>query len=202
MGSAHAMLSSFCHVSHQVSPIPPPLNRQEAGEIRQENQAGHGSCLPAYGNCWGLPGAGASLLLTQAVVSFVWVALVFPPPATHMLKYHGHVAEDDERRGQNRPLVERHDELVPLKFPDLVGYRLYLKKRIAETDQSHKTKKNHYFLKYQLPPSILPIHPPVCLKSGHSLEDRNQEVDQKDVCHQEIAGHDGRHNPCSCLAWR
>lgn len=197
------MPSSFWHVSHQVGPIPTPLNRQEAGEIRQENQAGHGSCQPAYGNYWELPGADASLPLTQAVVSFIWVTLVFSPPATHMLEYHGHVTEDDERRGQNRPLVKRHDELVPLKFPDLVGYRLYLKKRIAETDQSHKTKKkNHYFLKYQLPPSMLPIHPPVCLKSGHSLEDRNQEVDQKDVCHQEIAGHDGRHNPRSCLAWR
>lgn len=80
-----------------------------------------------------------------------------------MLEYHGHVTEDDERRGQNRPLMERHDELVPLKFPDLVGYRLYLKKRIAETDQSHKTKKKKSLLFEISAPSIHAAHPSTCL---------------------------------------
>lgn len=36
----------------------------------------------------------------------------------------------------------------------------------------------------------------------HSLENSNQEVHQKDVCNQEVTGHDGRNNPCSCLARR
>lgn len=66
--------------------------------------------------------AGAGLQLTQAVVPFIRVTLMLPPPAAHVLEYHGHVTEDDEWWGQNRPLVESHDELVPLKFPYLVGY--------------------------------------------------------------------------------
>lgn len=111
----------------------------------------------------GLPAAGASLLLTQAIVSFIRVTLVFPPSATHMLEYHRHVAEDDERWGQNWPLVESHDELVPLKFPYLVGYRLYLKKCIAETDQRVTQQKiNHYF--FEIPaPSIHAAHPSTCM---------------------------------------
>lgn len=111
-------------------PVPSPKIR-----VRQENQGRRGSCLTAYGNCWELPAAGAGLQLTQAVVPFVLVTLMLPPPAAHMLEDHGHVTEDDERWGQNRPLVESHDELVPLKFPYLVGYRLDLKKCIAETDR-------------------------------------------------------------------
>lgn len=102
--------------------------------MRQENQAGHGSCPTAYGASWELPAAGAGLQLTQAVVPFIRVTLMLPPSAAHMLEYHGHVTEDDERWRQNWSLMESHDELVPLKFPYLVGYRLDLKKCIAETD--------------------------------------------------------------------
>jgi len=36
----------------------------------------------------------------------------------------------------------------------------------------------------------------------HSLENGNKEVHQKDVCNQKVTGHDGRNNPCSCLAGR
>lgn len=59
---------------------------------------------------------------TQAIVPFIWVALMFPPSATQVLEYHGHVAEDDQRWGQNRPFMESHDELISLKLPHLVGY--------------------------------------------------------------------------------
>lgn len=60
--------------------------------------------------------------LTQAVVPFIGVTLMFPPSATQVLEYHGHVAEDDQRWGQNWPFMESHDELIPLKLPNLVGY--------------------------------------------------------------------------------
>lgn len=72
--------------------------------------------------------------LTQAIVPLIRVALVFSPSAAHMLEYHGHVAKDDQRWGQNRPLMESHDELIPLKLPHLVGYRFYLEKCIAEIE--------------------------------------------------------------------
>lgn len=72
--------------------------------------------------------------LTQAVVPLVWVALVFSPSAAQMLEDHGHVAKDDQRWGQNRPFVESHDKLIPLKLPHLVGYGFYLKECIAEIE--------------------------------------------------------------------
>ena len=71
--------------------------------------------------CSVVAGGGHSKL-TQAIVPFIWVTLVFSPSATQVLEYHGHVAEYDQRWGQNGPFMESHDELIPLKLPHLVGY--------------------------------------------------------------------------------
>lgn len=34
------------------------------------------------------------------------------------------------------------------------------------------------------------------------LKDSDEEVDQQDVCHEKVAGHDGWHDPGACLAGR
>jgi len=41
------------------------------------------------------------------------------------------VAEDDERRGQDGPVVEGHDQLISLELPHLVGDGLHLKEGVA-----------------------------------------------------------------------
>lgn len=53
------------------------------------------------------------------------------PATAQVLEDHGDVAEDDERRRQDRPLVKGHDQLVTLELPHLVGDGLHLEERIA-----------------------------------------------------------------------
>lgn len=53
------------------------------------------------------------------------------PATAQVLEDHGDVAEDDERRGKDRPLVEGHDQLVTLELPHLIGDGLHLEERVA-----------------------------------------------------------------------
>lgn len=41
------------------------------------------------------------------------------------------VAEDDERRRQDGAVMERHDQLISLELPHLVGNGLDFKERVA-----------------------------------------------------------------------
>lgn len=62
---------------------------------------------------------------------------MLPPATAQVLEDHGHVTEDDEGRGEDGPLVEGHDELVPLELPHLVGDGLHLKEGVAMTTDSN-----------------------------------------------------------------
>lgn len=55
------------------------------------------------------------------------------------------VAEDDERRWQDGTVVERHDQLISLELPDLVGNGLDLKESVA-LGRETKTKSSQYTL--------------------------------------------------------
>lgn len=48
------------------------------------------------------------------------------------------VAQDDQRRRQDGAVVERHDQLVSLELPHLVGNGLHLKERVAEGHQTER----------------------------------------------------------------
>lgn len=52
---------------------------------------------------------------------------MFAEPPQHNVD----VGEDDEWRGQDGPVVEGHDQLLPLEFPNLVGDGLHLKEGVA-----------------------------------------------------------------------
>ena len=62
--------------------------------------------------------------------------MLAPPAATAEPPQHDvDVGEDDERGGQDGPVVEGHDQLVPLELPDLVGDGLHLKEGVAESEK-------------------------------------------------------------------
>ena len=63
------------------------------------------------------------------------------PAAAQVLEYHGHVTEDDERWGQDGPLVEGHDQLVALELPHLVGDRLHFEERVAMVTDKHRRQR-------------------------------------------------------------
>lgn len=46
------------------------------------------------------------------------------------------MAEDDERWRQDRPVMERHYELIPLELPHLVGDRLDFKESVAANQRA------------------------------------------------------------------
>lgn len=48
------------------------------------------------------------------------------------------MAEDDERWWQDGPVMERHDKLIPLELPHLVGDGLDFKESVA-ADQRAKS---------------------------------------------------------------
>lgn len=73
-----------------------------------------------------------SMKLTQPVVCLIWIAFMFPPSAAYVLKYHSHVTEDDQWRGQDWSFMECHNKLIPLKLPDLIRYRFNFKKCVAK----------------------------------------------------------------------
>lgn len=92
---------------------------------KQEEPGARWSCAIPYrsrGDSCSVVARGCHPKLTQAIVPFIWITLVFPPSATQVLEYHGHVAEYDQRWGQNGPFMESHDELIPLELPHLIGY--------------------------------------------------------------------------------
>lgn len=60
-------------------------------------------------------------LHTQSPVTLVLVPITLPAAAADPLDDDVDVAEDNHRWGQDRPVMERHDQLVPLELPDLVG---------------------------------------------------------------------------------
>lgn len=45
---------------------------------------------------------------------------------------HDDVADEDERRRENRPSLILHDHRVTLELPDLIGDHLHFAKRVAE----------------------------------------------------------------------
>lgn len=87
-----------------------------------------------YEKHWKIPSLHY-LSLTQSIVSLIWVTFVLPPSAAEVLKYHRHVAENDQRRWQNRSFMECHDKLVPLKLPNLVRYRFDFEKCVARRQE-------------------------------------------------------------------
>lgn len=87
-----------------------------------------------YERHWKVPSVHY-LSLTQSIVSLIRVTFMLPPSAAEVLKYHCHVAENDQRRWQNRSFVECHDELVPLELPDLVRYRFHFEKCVARRQE-------------------------------------------------------------------
>lgn len=72
------------------------------------------------------------------------------PSAAEVLKYHRHMAENDQRWWENRSFMERHDELVPLKLPNLIRYRFDFEKCVARRQE----EENNIRLKMAL--SALP----------------------------------------------
>lgn len=64
------------------------------------------------------------------------------PATAQVLEDHGDVAEDDERRRKDRPLVKSHDQLVALELPHLIGDGLHLEERVAAvTNDGFKKKR-------------------------------------------------------------
>lgn len=123
---------------------------------------------------------GCRLKLTQAVVPFIRVALVFPPSAAQVLEYHGHVAEDDQGWGQNRSFMESHDELIPLKLPHLVGYRFYFKKCVAKIEtKDNQVRKVHCFLKQRLPFTPAVLVRPMCSEGSTYLKTAMRRLTSK-----------------------
>ena len=59
--------------------------------------------------------------LTQSAIPLVRVAIVFFAAPPDAFKKDVHVAENDERWREDGAVVERHDELISLELPYLVG---------------------------------------------------------------------------------
>lgn len=57
----------------------------------------------------------------------------WPPSAAAAQPFEDNVdvGEDDKGGGQDRTVVEGHDELITLELPHLVGDGLHLKERVA-----------------------------------------------------------------------
>lgn len=87
-----------------------------------------------YERHWKVPSV-YYLSLTQSIVSLIRVTFMLPPSAAEVLKYHRHVAENNQRRWENRSFMECHDKLVPLKLPNLVWYRFDFEKRVARRQE-------------------------------------------------------------------
>lgn len=181
------LLSSFQH--HFSSSIPSyPSQVIRAVGRKQEEPGAQWSCMIAYrssGDSCSVAARGCHSKLTQAIVPFIWVTLVFPPSATQVLEYHGHVAEYDQRWGQNGPFMESHDELIPLELPHLIGYWFYLKKCIAEKETRENQVRNTLaFCNIMLPSCLsLPTSFHGFWRKTLLLKDSDEEVDQQDVCH-------------------
>ena len=62
-------------------------------------------------------------------------------PAKQSVEEDVEVAEDDEGRRQDRTVVERHDQLISLKLPHLVGNGLDFKESVAV---GQETKAGEY----------------------------------------------------------
>lgn len=62
------------------------------------------------------------------------------PAAAQMFENHGDMTEDDEGWRKDWPLMEGHDKLIALKFPNLVGDGLHLEECI--TMMTAITKRN------------------------------------------------------------
>ena len=71
--------------------------------------------------------------LTETPFPLFLLSFLFAPAAAtaEPLQHDVDVREDDERRGQDGPVVEGHDQLVPLELPHLVGDGLHLKEGVA-----------------------------------------------------------------------
>jgi len=80
--------------------------------------------------------------LTQAVVPLVVVMLA--PATTQMLKGHSDVTDDDEWWRKHGALMEGHNELVALEFPNLVGDGLHLEECIATMTDNDTPNEKYY----------------------------------------------------------
>lgn len=66
------------------------------------------------------------------MVSVIQLSFLFlPAAAAQALQHDVNMAEDDEWWRKNWSVVKRHDELVALKLPDLVGDGFYFKECVT-----------------------------------------------------------------------
>lgn len=89
--------------------------------------------------------------------------------------------------------MESHDQLISLKLPHLVGNGLDLKERVAIERESHKLIMTNGNCK---------CFPEIKIKQKtgggldiYLLKNCNEEVNQKNVGHKKVAGHDSRCEP-------
>lgn len=63
------------------------------------------------------------VILTESAVLFIQLSLLFllSTPPKQPVEEDVEVAEDDERWWHDGAVVERHDQLISLKLPHLVG---------------------------------------------------------------------------------
>lgn len=73
------------------------------------------------------------LRLTEPAVLLIQLSVLSLPgtPSKQPVEEDVEVAEDDERWWQDGTVVERHDQLVPLELPHLVGNGLDFKECVA-----------------------------------------------------------------------
>ena len=71
--------------------------------------------------------------LTETPFPLFLLPFLFAPAAAaaEPLQQDVDVREDDERGRQDGPVVEGHDQLVPLELPHLVGDGLHLEEGVA-----------------------------------------------------------------------
>lgn len=72
---------------------------------------------------------------TQPTITFILVPFFVLLPAAAEANYDDvKVAEDDHGWWEDGPVVESHDQLIPLEFPDLVGDGFHFKESVAARD--------------------------------------------------------------------
>lgn len=76
--------------------------------------------------------------LTEAAVLLIQLSFLTLrcAPSEQPVAQDVEVAEDDERWRQDGPVMERHDELIPLELPHLVGDGLDFKESVAADQRS------------------------------------------------------------------
>lgn len=180
VASAQTMLSSFCHVSHGVGPILTPLNRQEAGEPSRAwilpdclwELLGTSSC-----RCQLAAHSGRSLFhLGHSRVSSTGNTHVGISWSCGWRWW----AVEAEPASRGTSWWVGTSEISILGWISTLPQKMYCWNR--SESQSQDKKQNHYFLKYQLPPSIHAAHPSTCLPQEWPLTWRQQSGGWPEGC--------------------